>query len=333
MQLNWRRVEKDSLNEIWNLVATGCEEATFFHTPVWANVLNLTFPRWIPSPIAIEFSGGNLMVMPLMTTKIFRPLAQYSESMLPGVYGGPILLKPAEENHWHSIWSLVNSLSDVVLYGNPYLHYIGHPNSIQRSIFTQVLDLTKGFDLIRKSFSKGHRADITVSRKNGVEVKIASCRDEVEAYFKVYQDAIKRWGDQASGFYPIGLFYNLFQLGEYGKTVKLWIACLQGRVIAGAWSLYHNQHVVYWHGAVHSQYTSFHPTHLLVATMIEDACRNGFRWFDFNPSGGLEGVERFKNGFGAQYLTFNSYRRLTPLGKGYRFFRYYQEHNSRKCSL
>ena len=32
------------------------------------------------------------------------------------------------------------------------------------------------------------------------------------------------------------------------------------------------------------------PLTLLMAEIIRDACSSGHRWFDFNPSGGLEGV-------------------------------------------
>jgi hypothetical protein len=39
---------------------------------------------------------------------------------------------------------------------------------------------------------------------------------------------------------------------------------------------------------------------LLLHDVIRDACERGFRWFDFNPSGGHEGVAAFKRSFGAE---------------------------------
>jgi lipid II:glycine glycyltransferase (peptidoglycan interpeptide bridge formation enzyme) len=36
--------------------------------------------------------------------------------------------------------------------------------------------------------------------------------------------------------------------------------------------------------------------------VIKNACEKGYTWFDFNPSGGLEGVKAFKERFGAQAL-------------------------------
>ena len=43
--------------------------------------------------------------------------------------------------------------------------------------------------------------------------------------------------------------------------------------------------------------------HLLMYTAIEHACRNGYSWFDFNPSGGHEDVAAFKKGFGTVPLS------------------------------
>jgi hypothetical protein len=38
---------------------------------------------------------------------------------------------------------------------------------------------------------------------------------------------------------------------------------------------------------------------LLMAEAIRDASLRGYRWFDFNPSGGHAGVQDFKRRFGA----------------------------------
>lgn len=198
---------------------------------------------------------------------------------------------------------------------------------------TQVLELTQGFDQIWKGFRKGHRADVKAARRKGVEVSVATALQEVNAYYEAYRDALQRWGKQASGFYPKRLFRNLFERPEYSEAIKLWLAHLNGEVIGGAWVFYHRDHTVYWHGTVHSAYMAYHPAHLLVAMAIEDACRSGFRWFDFNPSGGLQGVEHFKSGFGAQRLEFYVYRRQTPIGKAFRLYRYLKERYLRQCSL
>jgi hypothetical protein len=333
MALTSQSLHQENVGEVWNQICSASELTTFFHTRTWAEVLSASFPRWSTMPIALEFSDGNLMVLPLMQRKKWIPTGRYGESMLPGVYGGPVFMHAPSEEHWQVLWSAVNKFSNIIIFGNPFLPEFGSPNAVRRAISTQVLDLTPGIDQILKSFRKGHRADLKAARKMGVEVKVASSIEEVDAYFEIYQGALARWGKKASGFYPRQLFHNLFRLPEYGNSVKLWLALHQNKVIAGALLFYHNVHVVYWHGAANSNYMSYHPVHLLVTAAIEESSLSGFRWFDFNPSGGFKGVEHFKSGFGTQSLEFFAYRRLNAAGKAFRLCRYLKESHLRKCAL
>jgi len=39
---------------------------------------------------------------------------------------------------------------------------------------------------------------------------------------------------------------------------------------------------------------------LLMYEVIKNACKQRYTWFDFNPSGGHEGVKAFKKSFGAK---------------------------------
>ena len=89
---------------------------------------------------------------------------------------------------------------------------------------------------------------------------------------------------------------------RHSPQIKLWLAHIDGKAVSGAICFYNNKHVVYWHGASLSDHAALRPANLLQAQLIEDAYRNGFWWYDFNPSGGLEGVEKFKTSFGARKL-------------------------------
>jgi lipid II:glycine glycyltransferase (peptidoglycan interpeptide bridge formation enzyme) len=80
------------------------------------------------------------------------------------------------------------------------------------------------------------------------------------------------------------------------------LAKYEDRSIAGALCFYTKNHVVYWHGAAYSDYFELRPVNLLMYEAIKDACENGYSWFDFNPSGGHEGVKAFKKSFGPTAL-------------------------------
>jgi hypothetical protein len=333
MSLTYTAIPDAFVAEVWNQVCASAPTATFFHTKVWADVLRLTFPHWLSKPIALEFSDGNAVVVPLMRRRVLGRVEFYCESMLPGVYGGPVFRKTPTDEHWSLLWEAVNKFPNILVSGNPFLKDVGSPIATRRTDSTHIIDLEQGMTRIVKGYRKGHQSDLKVAQRKGVELRLAGSTADAGSYFAIYQDTLARWGKKASGFYPESLFQNLFQLPEYGTSVKLWLAELDGTIAAGAWVFYHNQHAVYWHGAMHSKYMTSHPAHLLITGAIEAACRDGYRWFDFNPSGGLEGVAHFKRGFGATTREFSSYRKLGSLGKAFRLHRHFRQTVLRTCPL
>ncbi len=54
------------------------------------------------------------------------------------------------------------------------------------------------------------------------------------------------------------------------------------------------------HGAALEDYFTLRPVNLLLYEAIKHACEEGYAWFDFNPSGGHEGVRAFKRSFGTE---------------------------------
>ncbi|SCY89863.1 Acetyltransferase (GNAT) domain-containing protein [Desulfoluna spongiiphila] len=177
---------------------------------------------------------------------------------------------------------------------------------------TQVLNIACGFDKIVKNWTKGHRSTTRKARKarkEGVSIRVADSRHDWLQYFKIYEASIERWGKKASSNYKWTLFDTICKLSS--PNVKLWLAEHDNEIIAGALCFYGKKQVVYWHGAALSTYFKFRPVNLLMYEAINDACKEGYSWFDFNPSGGHQGVQAFKKSFGTQerpcaVITLNS---------------------------
>ncbi|MDM8548429.1 GNAT family N-acetyltransferase [Desulfobacterales bacterium HSG2] len=169
---------------------------------------------------------------------------------------------------------------------------------------TRVLNLTDGFELIYKMWKKGSvDRKIRKALKSGVEVRIASCGEEWTEFCEVvYQDSIKRWGDNA------GMVFEIEKMKDF-KTphIRLWLALYQHKIIAGSVISYGNNVVEYWAGAALQEYFPLRPVNLLFCECIKDSCERGYAWFDFGPSLGMdgtggEGVLAFKKSFGATEL-------------------------------
>lgn len=331
---SWRLLDGSCADEVWARVSRTCGHATFFETPTWADVLAECFPRWRPAPVVAELGDGNCVVFPCMARIALGGMVRYREAMVPGVYGGPLFMRQPKEEDWRRTWQVVDALTDIVLCCNPFISPVGVPESAaKRDLVTHVLDLSIGMDSTWKGYRKGHRADVRASERSGIEVTLATAKQDVLGYYEVYRDALARWGHAASGFYPQRLFAALARNRLYGSAIRLWVARLDGSVVGGALVFYHNDHCVYWHGAVLRSHMACHPAHLLVHRAIEHAASSGYRWFDFNPSGGLDGVERFKTGFGARPVASSVYRRLGYRGRAFRVWRAISQQWLRKCPL
>jgi predicted N-acyltransferase len=175
---------------------------------------------------------------------------------------------------------------------------------------THCLDLSIGFERIVKAGTKEHARAARKARRAGVSVRLAESENDWRAYFQAYVSSHARWGALATRFYPWKFFAVLFK--RRSPNIRLWLAIHENEIVAGAICLYSPRTVVYWHGAALASHFALRPVNLLLHEIIKDASEHGFRWFDFNPSGGLEGVKNFKKSFGATALASDVLQMTSP---------------------
>jgi hypothetical protein len=306
---------------LWEQLSNQSRGATFFHTPAWANLLIETFPRWQVATWGIQFEDGNVAVVPMTKYPIFgRGTAYWYESTAPGVYGGPLFRKEPGHDHYLTIWTELAKRGNFSLSGNPFASWeLSDPKS--RVLFTQILDLENDFAKIYRGFSMGRRHTIKFAKKSGVTTEYTTQRKDFLEYYDVYLDQLKRWGKNATDFYPRRLFENLAVLAAQDSRVKLWVARFEGKVISGLVVLYQNQHLVTWHGATLESHFKYRPVDLLYSAVIKEACESGYKYFDFNYSGGHENVVYFKERYGARKVPYSICKQVTPIGYWYRLQR------------
>jgi hypothetical protein len=305
MTISWQQLDTESdVTCAWRQVVSRSAHATFFHTVEWADAFCSVVAEWQPDPVAIEFSDGNLAVLPMLR----RVESEHRQSMAPYVYGGPMFLRAPEEMHLDEFDKVPRWYSDIVLYGSPFAPYPWRQQGLVRwRIHTHVVDLSPGFDSVYAGCRRMIRQHCRGAETVGVTVSIARTIGEVDEYYDAYVDSLRRWGDDATAHYPRSLFHGLFELQEKDQGVRLWVGALDGRVVSGVTVLYRGEHSVAWHAATHSEYLSSNASPLVHMTAIRAACDAGFRWYDFNPSGQLRGVEFFKESFGAKRRQFDMY--------------------------
>jgi Acetyltransferase (GNAT) domain len=305
-------------HDAWLDVARNCDYATFFHTPIWSELVTRTFPD-LRDATRHTTLGRTRVVLPLV--EVARRLGgrlTVAHSTAFGCYGGLIADGPVDEaarDHVHrsalrsGIVELEVTQSPLARFSAPRFRAVA-----AREDFTDLLPLTGGWPAVAGRFTSERRREIKKGKDAGVRTRIATTLDDYRSYFAAYEDSLRRWGEGVTLRYPWDLFEVCHDLAQrHPAHVKLWLAERDGETLGGALNFYWNQHAVGWHSAVYARALDSHAFAILVADAVEEACKRGFSWFDLNPSGGLDGVAAFKRRFGGERRAIARIRYQTRL--------------------
>jgi hypothetical protein len=298
---------RDAAPYEWDLIWSKCDYATYFHSREWAEVWqNYTNNHLRPSPKIIKFSDDKRALLPLSIQKR-KGLIKHYFSSPEGTFGGWISEANLDKEHTELLVDyLINKIGNIEWRLNPFDKSFSlekNNNNVKRAYYiedeeTHVIDLNIGYEEIYRGWSKWHSSVARKAKKamnHGIQVKIADNIQDWENYYATYVDSLRRWGNSALSTYEWKLFNDIFIRNS--PNVKLWLAVYEDVVIGGALCFYAKKHVAYWHGAAVEQYLKLRPINLVFVELIKDASNKGFSWFDFLPSGGLEGVKAFKKSF------------------------------------
>lgn len=284
----------------WDAAWKADPAATYSMSREWAELWSsISSGTLAPAASLVSFSDGQRGVLPLVVSRQYKGLLHGWQACAAGGYGAPLSAAQFTADHHRLLLAQLLSLRDVSWMTSPIddasAVYAIDGAELQH---THLLSLHGPMTEILKRWSKGARAATKQARRAGVSVRQANTAQDWRSYFDVYQDSLRRWGDRATSNHPWAVFERLS--GADAGHVRLWLAELDGRVIAGALCLYAQRHVSYWHGAALEAHFDARPVNALMLTAIEHAVAAGYRWFDFGLSGGHEGVAAFKRGFGAE---------------------------------
>jgi CelD/BcsL family acetyltransferase involved in cellulose biosynthesis len=298
-----------ALRDDWLSLAKRATNATFFHTPHWHDIAVETWPAYRDRSLLVRLDNGQKAVLPLLVAGTrARGLLRRVLSSFGGCYGGPLSdsLLRAEDHLQIQRCALTARTGTLSIVGNalsPGAAWL--PAFKVRPMSTHLLELDGDFHALLKNFSKGHRAAYTKGLRLGLKARRATSERDVDAYYALYESSLTRWGERATSRYPRGLFAAIFRLSQrQPELCTIWLVSRDGQDLAGGVMFYWNLHAVYWHGAMDEKFISESPSNTLVGEMIRDATERGFRFFDFNPSGGHEQVAAFKRRFGAKEVAF-----------------------------
>ncbi len=285
-----------------------CDYATFFQSPTWAELWVKVSGGSIESvPERITFPDGRQAILPLCFENKFRGLLSRYVASPQGTFGGwisnhALLIDEVSLLLGHL---LDNRRASLVWRMNPY-DPVAFAAGRRRGLAckedqTHALSLSEGPAALLAKFKNGYRSDVKKAMNRGrISIDLATTMSEWQAYYRVYQETLQRWGHKPEEGYHWEIFETLFELRS--PHVKLWLGRYDGSIVSGELCFYAKRHVVSWHAATLRDYLRTDVAKVQIFHVIRDACDRGHAWFDFNPSAGLEGVRVFKESFNAQPL-------------------------------
>jgi hypothetical protein len=301
-----QRVSTATTSE-WTTFWSESDQATYFHSPEWADIwAQHTRGRVRPAPKLLTFSDGRQALLPLCFERRFGGLLSRYVSSPEATFGGWLTREPLTLSHAEKLfeWLMHAQGKSLVWRLNPYdelCFEAGRRHGVEcRNDETYALPLGNDPDALFKNFKARCRTDIRKAREAGFEIGRAQTHQDWIDYHRVYQDSLRRWGNSEEEGYDRQLFDTLF--ARRSPHIQLWLARKGGQIVSGNVCFYAKHHVVYWLGATLEQHLSSGVAKLLMSEIIQDSCRQGYGWFDFNPSATLPGVKFFKEGFGARAL-------------------------------
>ncbi|MBV9079518.1 MAG: GNAT family N-acetyltransferase, partial [Elusimicrobia bacterium] len=295
---------------VWESTANRSPEASFFHTPYWARILSKTFPgKYQIATKTFKRSDGTVAVLPMMGAgfELKGFFGSYLSNPL-GVYGGFISESPISGEEFQKLVERLQWVraKRVELFGNPFAEQPSSscPSWETRQNFTQVIRLDNAASQSELTGRYTHlmRNHINRAMRRGYRVRLATLESEVERYHAIYEEAIKRYGNNATSLYPVELFLNIFREGP--DRSPIWLVLDNERVVGGAICFIHNGIWTAWNAAFLSEEFPYGVAKFLHNELIMEAYRRGLRYYDFNPSGGHEGTVIFKEMFGAEKRHF-----------------------------
>ena len=322
-----RVLEKVS-QTFWEDVAGSCLYATFFHTPYWSELMEKTF-SYVDITKGFIFDDGTRAVFPFIQQKhnFFKGILDDYISGLLYVYGGPIADREMTRQQLYEIIEYINSAfkmySTILIRGNPYGQDIKPISFKEVKDFSHVVELFryKNEEDLFRSYSKRYRPYIRKAKKSNMAViKESNSLVDYERLYQIYRKSFKYWGGEILTDYSLALFQNFYNLKN--KYIKLWTTYYENKMIGGEITLYWNDYCVSFFPHYDREYSKLHGRRYTEHNIFLDCIEKGIKFYDFRQSGGVKGVEDFKESMGGRKYPNSSWIKENKFLKKIRSVKY-----------
>ncbi|MFC2071730.1 lipid II:glycine glycyltransferase FemX [Chloroflexota bacterium] len=168
---------------------------------------------------------------------------------------------------------------------------------------TYLLDLEQDEEELWHNLGDKNRNMVRKGTRNGVDVKVAKDKAELDKWYEIYKNASSSIGFQDQ---PYQLIKNLFN-SEYSK---LFCAYKDDIILSGAFIIHDNKCMVYWLGGFDREYAKYSPNNLLHWEIMMFGKKNNYLVYDLGgvPKSFEGGPSAFKKSFGGTFVALYTYK-------------------------
>jgi Acetyltransferase (GNAT) domain len=177
---------------------------------------------------------------------------------------------------------------------------------------TYVLDLQGGFDRVwQHRFRSEARTAVRKAERSGLDVEVDRSGRLLGVFSELYEKSIRRWSAKQqheplwltrrrmTWVSPTSPARLALMAENFGEDCATWIARSKGQPVAAIIVLRSGAYAKYWRGAMDSEGANpVRANEFLHRLAIEEACREGYRFYDMGSAPGSS-LARFKEKLGA----------------------------------
>lgn len=253
-------------------------------------------------------------IVPLMKQKVlgFYPVAF---SIAFSLFGG---LVSKEEMDKKSYTHLLRQISrfikmDIVFQDGFQEEILAKSDVIKIKKFIAQIVYTKNQDYdkyFQSDFEYKMRKNIKRAIKNDIVIRTGNTIDLIRDYYGLYELSNIRWGKKKPR--RDIEFFETFVEKDY---FEIRIAYFQGQPAAGLMMLKFNDYYYGWFGGMDNQLGKTRANDFLHADLIKESIEKNFAMVNFGAASNLNGVQKFKESFGAKESQYHIYFVGNPIAK------------------
>lgn len=303
---------------VWESLLRSDRDAVVTQSLAWRDAV-FASGRYEDMSLLYEFPSGRQVVLPLARPRWQPPWAAMVSSW-PQAWGvgGPLTqggrISPAEA---------AAVLADVADRGTLAAH-ITIRHSADQAWLTEarqfrveqrgcfVLELGGGFDYVwRHKFRGNARTEIRKAERSGLDIEVDRSGRLLSVFYDLYQKSIPRW----AGMRHEPLWFTRWRMSRvsptspgqlalvakhFGKDCATWVTWSGGQPVAAIIVLRAGAYVKGWRSAMDKKLAApVCANQLMMGLVIEEACRDGYRFYDMGGSPPESSLAAFKKKLGA----------------------------------